>query len=92
MTGKTVVESKKNTLATDNIGNSNQLELDIIFVNLDSLIRERYSVRSFLAVVNIPVFSSSLRGFYLKILRPQIDFLLTKLYCGQNFKCYLEIN
>ena len=34
MTGNTVVENKKNTFATDNIGNSNQLELDIIFVNL----------------------------------------------------------
>ena len=44
------------------------------------------------SVVNILASSSGFVAFILRFSDTQIDFLLTKLYCGQNFKCYLEIN
>ena len=34
------------------------------------------------------VFLLRIRGFYLRFSDTQIDFLLTKLQCGQNFKCW----
>ena len=46
------------------------------------------------SVVNIPMLDLGSVAFISRFSdsATKIDFLLTKLYCGQNFKCYFQIN